>query len=186
MGRADILLLELIVLPTSGLANPGVQVCSLKFDTPQLIQPGSSYQILRFPFGAEESTDRFEMHQLAQPDGYVITDPATDDRAGLIWPSTAGWGHLYAMIQWEAASAAGGYTELRDQYVRDPLGLTPTPADTTATEHRTPTPGAQFFAKSHGIFVTPMTPLALRVTHNDVNPRTVTLAEFKLAIHPAA
>ncbi|MDN3056835.1 hypothetical protein PH213_20235 [Streptomyces sp. SRF1] len=172
-------------MATHGTVTPGVQVCSLKVDSGQVIQPGTTYQILRFPFGARESTDRFEMHQVQQPDGYVVTDWATDDRSGLIWPSRPGWGHLYGMIQWQAASSTGGYTELRDQYVRDPLGLGPSPNDTTATEHRTPTPGMQCYVKNHGIFVTPDTPLALRVAHNDAQPRTVTLAEFKLCIHPA-
>ncbi|MDN0199245.1 hypothetical protein [Streptomyces sp. S.PNR 29] len=172
-------------MPTNETTTPGVQVCSLKVDTPQLIQPGTTYKIVRFPFGAEEPTDRFGMHQSVQPDGYVVNDWATDDRSGLIWPSRAGWGHLYAMIQWEAAGATGGYTELRDQYVRDPLGLTSNPNDTTATEHRAPTPGAQFYAKSHGIFVAPDTPVALRVTHNDANAKLLTLAEFKLVIHHA-
>ncbi|WP_031111521.1 hypothetical protein [Streptomyces sp. NRRL S-146] len=169
----------------SGVAA-GVQVCSLKVDTPRLISPGTAYTIVRFPFGVAESTDRFEMHQAVQPDGYVVSDWATDDRSGLIWPSKAGWGHLHAMIQWEPASGAAGYTELRDQYVRDPLGLTPNPNDTTATEHRTPTPGGQYFVKNHGVFVAPGTPVALRVTHNDAVPRLLTLAEFKLVIHDAA
>ncbi|MFK0063328.1 hypothetical protein ACIQTN_29385 [Streptomyces werraensis] len=157
----------------------------MKVDTPQLIAPGTTYRVVRFPFGAAESTDRFEMHQVVQPDGYVVSDWATDDRSGLIWPSRPGWGTLYGLLQWEGASASGGYTELRDQFVRDPLGLTPTPNDTTATEHRTPTPGGQFFAKHWGLFVNPATPLALRVTHNDASPRLLTLAEFKLVIHPA-
>lgn len=168
-------------MATRGILTPGVQVCSLKVSTPQLIEPDGSYHVVRFPFGAGESTDRFEMHQAVQPDGHVVTDWATDDRAGLIWPSRYGWGHLYGMIQWEA----GGYTELRDQYVRDPLGLTPAPADTTATEHRAPSPGMQCFVKSHGIFVYPDIPLALRVAHNDSQPRALVLAEFKLCIHPA-
>ncbi|UQA95592.1 hypothetical protein [Streptomyces halobius] len=170
-------------MPARGLTSPGVQVCSLKADTPQLIQPGC-YQILRFPYGSAECTDVFGMHQVDQPDEYVVADWATDDRSGLIWPSQSGWGHLYAMIHWEPASATGGYTELRDQYVRDPLGLTSSPNDTTATEHRVPTPGGQFYAKSHGIYVNPDTPLALRVAHNDCAPRNVVLAEFKLCIHP--
>ncbi|MFB6850188.1 hypothetical protein ACFCXS_35785 [Streptomyces sp. NPDC056373] len=164
----------------------GVQVCSLKVDTPQLISPGATYKIVRFAFGTAEPTDRFEMHQAVQPDGYVVSDWSTDDRSGLIWPSKAGWGHLHAMIQWEPASGSAGYTELRDQYVRDPLGLTQTPNDTTATEHRTPTPGGQYYVKNHGVFVVPGTPLALRVTHNDAAPRLLTLAEFKLVIHDAA
>ncbi|MER7742288.1 hypothetical protein ABTX34_28905 [Streptomyces sp. NPDC096538] len=166
---------------TSGSIPSGVQVCSLKVDVPQVIQPGAAYQVVRFPFGAAEPTDRFEMHQVVQPDGYVVADWSTDDRSGLIWPSKRGWGMLHAMIQWEAGTA----TEYRDQYVRDPLGLTPTPNDTTATEHRPPSPGANFFVKSHAIFVDPAVPVALRVTHNNPTPLQLTLAEFKLAIFHA-
>ncbi|CAL9538971.1 hypothetical protein [Streptomyces sp. enrichment culture] len=160
---------------------PGVQACSLKVDTPQVIQPGTTYQVVRFPFGAAESTDRWEMHQTVQPDGYVVTDWSADDRSGLIWPSRPGWGTLHAMIQWEAGTA----TEYRDQYVRDPLGLTPNPNDTTATEHRPPSPGANYFVKTHAIFVSPDVPIALRVTHNNPTPLQLTLAEFKLAIFHA-
>lgn len=167
---------------TDGFVTPDCRprVCSLKADVPQVINPGV-YSIARFPFGAGESTDRHEMHQMVQPDGYVVDDWAADDRSGLIWPSRTGWGHLYAMIQWEA----GGYTELRDQYVRDPLGLGPNPNDTTATDHRPPSIGMQCFTKSHGIFVDPDVPLALRVYHNDDEPRRMVLAEFKLVIYPA-
>ncbi|BFO18670.1 hypothetical protein SHKM778_50580 [Streptomyces sp. KM77-8] len=94
----------------------GVQVCSLKRDTAQTIPANSPYTVIRFPFGSAESADGFNMHQVNQPDGYVVTSWDTDARSGLIWPSVAGWGALYAMIQWEA----GGYEELRDQFVRDP------------------------------------------------------------------
>ncbi|MFD8509729.1 hypothetical protein ACFV27_01085 [Streptomyces antimycoticus] len=167
-------------MPTSVTTSSGVQVCSLKVDTPQLIAPGA-YTIVRFPFGAAEPADPFEMHQVVQPDGYVVSDWAPDDRSGLIWPSRYGWGHLHAMIQWEA----GGYTELRDQYVRDPLSLGPNPNDTTATEHRPPSIGMQCFVKNHGIYVDQDTPLALRVSHNDSGPRRLLLAEFKLCIYPA-
>ncbi|GAA0644394.1 hypothetical protein GCM10009535_22270 [Streptomyces thermocarboxydovorans] len=169
-------------MQTNANADSGVHVCSLKAHTPQRIRPGTTYQVVRFPFGSAEPYDRFGMHQAEQPDGHVVDDWANDDRSGLIWPSKPGWGHLYAMLQWEA----GGYTELRDQFVRDPLGLTPDPEDTTATEHRRPTPGGQYYVKSHGIFVDPDTPLALRVTHNDSGPRRLTLAEFKLVIHDVA
>lgn len=164
------------------VAAEGVQVCSLKRDTPQIVPPGA-YTIVRFPFGSAEPTDRFGMHQMQQPDGYTITSWDTDERSGLIWPSKYGWGHLYAMIQWEAATA----TEYRDQYIRDPLNLgSPTPVDTTATDHRPPSPGMQCFTKSHGIFVNAATPLALRVWHNAPVPLALVLAEFKLAIHAAA
>ncbi|MGW3991226.1 hypothetical protein [Streptomyces sp. NPDC004830] len=170
---------------TSGSTMPGVEFCSLKVDTPQLIAPGSAYKVVRFPFGAGESTDRWEMHQAVQPDGYVVSNWARDDRSGLIWPSKAGLGQLYALLQWEARSRKGGYEELRDQFVRDPLGLTPRPDDTTATEHRVPSPGRQFFAKHWAINVDPRTPLALRVTHDDAKARLLLLAEFKLVIHHA-
>ncbi|UQA98183.1 hypothetical protein [Streptomyces halobius] len=83
-----------------------------------------------------------------------------------------------------SASATGDYTELRDS--TSGTRLTSSPNDTTATEHRAPTPGGQFYAKSHGIYVNPDTPLALRVAHNDCAPRNVVLAEFNLCIHPAA
>lgn len=167
-------------MPTAG--STGVQVCSLKCEVDQLIAPGAAYQVVRFPFGAAEPSDQFGMHQAVQPDGYVVSSWETDDRSGLIWPSTAGWGHLYAMLQWEA----GGYAELRDQFVRDPLGFTSVPNDTTATEHRPPSIGMQCFVKGHGIFVDPAVPLALRVAHNDSVPRRLVLAGFKLAVHPAA
>lgn len=167
---------------TGGLTTSGVQVCSLKRDTPQLVPP-NTYTIVRFPFGSAEPSDRFGMHQMQQPDGYTITSWDTDDRSGLIWPSRSGWGTLHAMIQWEAANA----TEYRDQYIRDPLSLgSPTPADTTATDHRPPSVGMQCFTKSHGIFVNETTPLALRVWHNSSGPINLVLGEFKLVIHEAA
>ncbi|GAA2284852.1 hypothetical protein GCM10010145_56030 [Streptomyces ruber] len=155
-----------------------VHVCSLILDEPQVI-PQGGYQVVRFPFGAGESYDAHGMHQVAQPDGYQVTNWRTDDRAGLIWPAADGWGSLTAMIQWEA----GDYTELRDQFVRDPLGLTGDPVNTTATDHRPPSPGMQCFTKHHEIFVHPGVPLAVRVSHNDSAPRRLLLAEFKLAIH---
>ncbi|GAB2327902.1 hypothetical protein AB0N20_22520 [Streptomyces griseoincarnatus] len=161
----------------------GVLVCSLKRDTPQVV-PAGEYTIVRFPFGAAESYDRWRMHQVQQPDGYTISSWDTDDRSGLIWPARDGWGELHAMVQWES----GDYQELRDQYVRDPLSLgSPTPVDTTATEHRPPSIGMQCWVKgSHGIFVHPDTPLALRVRHDASGPVAVVLAEFKLVIHEAA
>jgi hypothetical protein len=170
-----------MILAIGGMSASGVRVCSLKRDTPQLVRP-DSYTVVRFPFGSREPYDPHGMHQARQPDGHVITSWDADERSGLIWPSASGWGQLYAMIQWEA----GSYTELRDQYVRDPLGLTSTPNDTTATDHRAPTPGGQYFTKSHGIFVNPETPLALRVRHNDAVARRLLLAEFKLVIHATA
>ncbi|MEK8169360.1 hypothetical protein NKH77_04805 [Streptomyces sp. M19] len=157
-----------------------VNVCSLIRGgaEPQTVAPGA-YHVVRFPFGAGESYDAEGMHQVNQPDGYQVTDWKADDRAGLIWPSADGWASLTAMVQWEA----GNYTELTDQFVRDPLGLTDNPMDTTATDHRPPSPGMQCFTKHHEIFVHPGIPLALRVGHNASASRKLVLAEFKLAIH---
>jgi hypothetical protein len=157
-----------------------VQVCSLINGEPQTIPADGKYHVVRFPFGGGESYDDLGMHQMAQPDGYIISDWRKDDRSGLIWPSVDGWGSLTAMIQWEA----GGYSELRDQFVRDPLSLTDDPVNTTATDHRPPSPGMQCFTKHHEIFVHPGVPLALRVSHNDDQARRLVFAELKLAIHP--
>ncbi|MGW8679678.1 hypothetical protein ACWGNN_01170 [Streptomyces sp. NPDC055817] len=156
-----------------------VHICSLKTDVPQSIPADGGYHVVRFPYGRGESSDVHGMHQLQDPHGHEVRDWRRDDRAGLIWPAVEGWGSLTAMIYWEG----GGYTELRDQIVRDPLGLS-TGADSTSTEHRPPSPGEQYFHKSHELFVHPGTPLALLVAHNDSRARRITLAEFKLAIHP--
>ncbi|WP_326808186.1 hypothetical protein OHB04_22875 [Streptomyces sp. NBC_01775] len=155
-----------------------IPACSLITKEHQTIDPGG-YHLVHFPFGAGESYDAEGMHQMVQPDGYQITDWRADPRAGLIWPTVAGWGALTAMIQWEA----GDYTELRDQVVRDPLGFTDDPVNTTATDHRPPSLGMQCFTKHHEMFVSPEVPLAIRVGHNDNRPRALVLAEFKLAIH---
>lgn len=157
------------------------QVCSLKVDTPQSIPAGSDYRVVRFPFGAAESIDEHGMHQMEQPDGYTVNSWDSDDRSGLIWPSRDGWGLLYAMVQWEN----GDYSELRDQFVRDPLRFTSDPENTTATDHRPPSPGMQCFTKNHAIYVHPETPIALRVTHNDNVARNLVLAELKLVITDA-
>jgi hypothetical protein len=149
-------------------------VCSLKTDTPQLIPGGGGYHIVRFPYEVE-SIDAQDMHPQAQPDGARVSDWQTDDRSGLVWPTASGWGHLQAMIQWEA----GDYTELRDRFIRDPFGA----ADTTATDHRPPSPGMQCFTKAWGIYVRPETPIALAVGHTSKAPVKLTLAEFKLIIH---
>ncbi|WP_371528368.1 hypothetical protein OG302_22260 [Streptomyces sp. NBC_01283] len=155
-----------------------VQICSLKTETPQAITPGS-YQVVRFPY-ADESIDVHGMHNQVDPLNYETRDWQRSDRSGLIWPSMDGWGCLTSLIYWEA----GDYDELRDRYVRDPLDLS-TGADSTATEHRPPSPGQQFFHKSHEMFVRVGTPIALLVAQDAPRTTRLTLAEFKLAIHPA-
>lgn len=153
----------------------GVRVVSLKVDTPQTIPSDGDYHVARFPY-TTESYDPWGMHQPEQPDGATITSWKTDDRSGLIWPACEGWGVLTSLIYWEA----GNYDELRDRFVRDPLG----DYDSTATDHRPPSPGIQCFTKQHQIFVRPDVPLALLVAHDATTARKLTLAEFKLAIHP--
>lgn len=155
-----------------------IPVCSLILNEQQSVAEGT-YHVVRFPFGGGESYDAEGMHQVRQPDGYEVTDWRRDDRSGLIWPSVDGWGSLTAMIFWEA----GSYSELRDQFVRDPLGLTDDPMDTTATDHRPPSPGMQCFTKHHELFVHPDVPLALRVAHQGRGTRRLAHAQFKLAIH---
>ncbi|MFI6198958.1 hypothetical protein ACIBCS_27740 [Streptomyces phaeochromogenes] len=159
----------------SGAAVSGARVVSLKVDIPQSIPADGNYHVVRFPY-PDQPYDPWSMHTAAQPDGSAVTNWKTDDRSGLIWPSVSGWGVLTSLIYWEA----GNYSELRDRYVRDPLGV----YDSTATEHRPPSPGIQCFHKTHEIFVHPDVPLALLVAHDATSARKLTLAEFKLAIHP--
>ncbi|RLL70289.1 hypothetical protein [Streptomyces sp. Z26] len=156
-------------------------ICSLIYDEDsngrQRIPDDDAYHVVRFPYGTHESSDVHNMHPFTQPDGKTSSYP--DARSGLIWPAAEGWGVLDAMVQWEA----GPYTELRDQFVRDPLSLTESPLDTTATDHRRPSPGMQCFTKQHSLFVHPSTPLALRVAHNAGRSLRLVHAQFKLAVH---
>jgi hypothetical protein len=144
--------------------------CSLKVTAPQSIPPGV-WTILRFPY-AGESSDTDDMH----PDpgvGYT-----TDPGSGLIHPAHLDRiGHWWAMVQWEA----GGYSELRGQFARDPLGT----IDTTGTVHYPPSPGLQCFTYAH-TFKTDTRPVGFRVYHDDDVPRHVVLAEFKLAYYTDA
>lgn len=158
---------------------PGVHVVSLKVDAPQTIPNDGSYHVVRFPY-TDPPYDAWSMHQPVQPDGRAVTSWARDDRSGLIWPTVAGWGTLTSLIQWEA----GDYLELRDRYVRDPLGVTETGYDSTATEHRPPSPGIQCWHKTHQLFVRPDVPLALLVAHDASTAKRLILAELKLAISP--
>lgn len=160
-------------------SEPRALAVSLISTTPQVIQPGTTYQIVRFPYDGE-SFDPVGMHEAAQPDGYVVTNWATDDRSGLIWPPMRGWGTLYAALQFADSSDASEY---RSQFVRDPLNIS-TGSDTTATEHRAETVGGEFWTRTWGLVVNPGTPLAVRVAHNASGPHNLTLAEFKLVIQP--
>lgn len=150
-------------------------IVSLKTNTVQAISP-DRWTVVRFPY-TQESHDPLGMHDRPDPLGYDVRDWQRDDRSGLIWPARDGWATLHALVQWEP----GDYRELRDQFIRDPLNLADG-ADTTATDHRPPSPGMQCFTKTWSMFVRAGTPLALRVAQDDTRPRTLTLAEFKLSI----
>jgi hypothetical protein len=150
-----------------------LHICSLINNDEQVIPP-STYTLLKFPY-VGESYDVWGMHEECQPDEVCSTYP--DDRSALIWPTVSGWGSLTAMIHWEN----GDYTEIRDQYIRDPLNLAGGP-DTTCTEHEEPNLGMQFRSKHHELFVHPGTPVAVRAYHNDSVARKVVHAQFKLAI----
>jgi hypothetical protein len=157
-----------------------VYVCSLILSGKQSIPSDGGYHIVRFSHDVGgESYDAHGMHQETQPDGYTVTDWEADDRAGLIWPAVSGWGVLTAHVHWEP----GNYSELRDRFVRDPLGLS-TGYDSTATDHRPPSPGMQCFTKQHQMFVHPGVPIAFLAAQNASGPRKITHAQFKLAIHP--
>jgi hypothetical protein len=168
-------------MTTAECAARPVAVCSLVRSVDQTVYPEAGYTVVRFPFGDAESYDGHGMHQVEQPDGYTIADWDTDERSGLIWPARHGWGELHAVIQWES----GGYSELRDQFVRDPLAFGLDPENTTGTDHRPKSIGMQCFTKAHAMFVHPDTPIALRVAHNDSVPRRLVHAQLKLTIHDA-
>ncbi|MFF8768483.1 hypothetical protein ACF07Q_28545 [Nocardiopsis dassonvillei] len=151
-------------------------ICSLDVSPDQLIPADGQYHLLKFPCD-RAPYDPWGMHAPDHPDGYTITDWQADPRSGLIWPAASGWGTLTAEIQW----AAGNYNELRDRFVRDPLGLNGGPDDTNL-EDRPPTGGMQFVHKTHSIFVSEGTPLGLEVKHNATTAVAVTYAQLKLAI----
>lgn len=153
-----------------------VHVCSLSASPDQVIPPLTD-TLLKFPFD-EDQLDDHGMHDPFQPDG--VTAANGDDRSGLIWPYCDGWGHLTAEFQWEA----GAYNELRDHFIRDPLGLTSDPRNDTARDDRYPTGGYQWFTKHHEIGVKRGVPLGVMVRHNDKVPRKILYAQFKLCIHP--
>ncbi|MDH2425791.1 hypothetical protein [Sphaerisporangium sp. TRM90804] len=150
-------------------------VCSLTVPDPQTIPPGgSAYVVVRFPFGVAESYDPFDMHPPVQPDGSTVS--FADPRSGLIWPAHHAWGRLDAMLHWDD----GDYTEVRDRFVRDPLGMFG-PPDSTCTQDHPATGGGQYLAKSWALFVHPGVPLGLAVRHNCSRPLRLTFAEFKLS-----
>lgn len=135
--------------------------------------PSGPYTTLRFPYGAQENSDPWDMHPRVQPGGRVATYADAD--SGLIWPVVGGIGQLELNIIWMDAD----YTELRDVFVRDPLGAAPDP---TAYDHRSRTPGENCFTKTHGLIVKRGVPLAVQVAHDGTGPARVRMAQFKLTV----
>lgn len=150
-------------------------VCSLGFKPPagqEQVLPSGGYHLLRLPFGAQENIDPWDMHSRTQG-GKVIT--FADPESGLIYPAVAGWGTLELNIIW----MDGDYTELRDVFVRDPLG---TP-DQTAYAHRARTAGEQCFDKVHMLSVRPGVPLGVMAGHDGATAARVRMIQFKLEIN---
>lgn len=154
--------------------------CSLINNEPQEIPSDGEYHLLKFPY-VGESYDPHVMHQTSTPETYLDDGAWREDpHSGLIWPKFPwedGLGILEANVHWED----GDYTELRDRFVRDPLNLT-TGYNSTATDHRAPSPGMQCFTKFHQIVVKKDVPLGLMVAQNGTGPRRVVHAQFKLSI----
>lgn len=162
----------------------GVRVVSLKVEVDQSIPADGQYHLLKFPYDTE-SYDPWEMHSPLQPDAYTVPTSSwsSQPRSGLVWPcwpdGVRGWGTVHGLVYWEP----GDYSEVRSRIVRDPLNVAGG-YDSTCTEDHVATPGGQFRAKNWGLFIDPMVPLGLMVRHNASTAKAVTLAEFKLVIHP--
>ncbi len=169
-------------MSTHTTAAAGVQVCSLKRDTPQTVPANSPYTVIRFPFGSAESSDRFTMHQANQPDGYVITDWDNDPRSGLIWPSVVWLGHPVR------DDPVGGRKLRRTPRPVRPRPPRPHPQPQRHHGHGTPPaqPRHAVLDEELGHLRRPGRPLAVRATHDDSVARDIVLAEFKLVIHEAA
>jgi hypothetical protein len=139
--------------------------CSLIVKTPQLIAP-NTYTAVRFD---TESTDSPNWH---------VTNNLNSANSALITPDITAVAGLYAEIFWQNASdMERPPTQYLHRFTRDPFGPEP---DSTATNDRAPTPGAQFHVFSWAITIRTGQPLALMVGHNGSGPLAVTLAEFKV------
>lgn len=148
--------------------------CSLGFKPAagqEQVIPSGGYTLLRFPFGAQENADPWDMHSPIQ-NGRRVT--FADPESGLILPTVAGVGCLELNVIWMDAD----YVELRDVFVRDPLG---TP-DETGYDHRARTPGENCFTKTHWLVVRPGVPLGVQVAHDGTGDARVRMAQLKLTI----
>ena len=136
------------------------------------VVPTGVYTMLRFPYGAQENADPWDMHSRVHA-GRIVT--YADPESGLIVPRSAGIGCLELNIIWTDSD----YAELRDVFVRDPLGPEP---DFTGYDHRARTPGENCFTKVHWLVVRPGVPLGVQVAHDGTTAAKVRMAQFKLTI----
>jgi hypothetical protein len=136
--------------------------------------PAGEWKIVRFPYGGEFS-DEHGMHDRRQPDSYVVQDWLADPRSGLLWPTADGIACVELNIHW----AAGDWTNVRDGFVRDPLGV----ADTTATGHwpNLKLSGVQCVRAMHWLKVDRRTPIAVRAMSSGTDGK-MAMAQFKMTI----
>lgn len=141
--------------------------CSLITKVPQIIPPGG-YTALRFD---EESTDTSNWH--ANQD---LQSPLS----ALIIPQVTAVGLVSALVFWanDLSPAEDAATQYLHRFSRDPYD--PELIDSTCTNDRGVTPGAEFHSFSWPMTVRTGQPLALMVAHNSSVAQTVTLAEFKV------
>jgi hypothetical protein len=139
---------------------------SLIVKTPQLIPP-NTYTALRFD---EESTDS---------PGWHDTNNLDSPGSALITPDQTAVAILSALVFWGAAPTdmVKPPTQYLHRFTRDPFTAD---IDSTATNDRAPTPGAQFHVFSWPMMIRAGQPLAVMVNHNGSEPLPVTLAEFKV------
>lgn len=158
--------------------------CSLYYhydrDADQYVDP-DTWTLVRFPYGSSESTDRENMHALADALGEEHPYPA-DPASALIWPQHDSTelepiiGHLWGTVMWDDAN----YTELRGQFSRDPLGIN----DVTGTVHYPRSPGMQCFTfPGPPIEINSRVPLGLEVMHNASGRLRIRHAKIKLTYY---
>lgn len=130
----------------------------------QLIPP-NTYTALRFD---EESTDI--------PNWHIDVD-LNSPASALIIPDVEAVARVDALVHWvSAAPLLVPPTQYLARISRDPYGE----IDSTATNDRAPTPGAQFHVFGWTMKVFPGQPLAIMVAHNGGGSLAVQLAEFKV------
>lgn len=154
--------------------------CSLGFKPAtasdhQPLPGGGAYTLLRFPYGAQENDDPWDMHPRALA-GRTFTH--ADPESGLIYPAVAGIG----LVELDIILTAGDYRDVHAAFVRDPLGRNP---DQTAYNHWARSAGENCFTATHLLKVRPGVPLGIQVAHDGASG-SIRMAQFKLAIFQPA